>query len=321
MQDSIAVSVIVPIFNEAPNIEELCTRLFSTLDGMAGGWEVLAVDDGSSDASVECLRKMQAKEGRLCIVRLIRNFGQTPALYAGFSQARGQVVVSIDADLQNPPEEIPKVVEELGKGYDVVQGWRQSRQDTAFRRFASRGLNKLVSRVARVEIRDLGCGLKAFSRETVDRLCMFKHHARYLPAEIIWMGARIGEVRVEHNERKRGDSKYGIGTLLRLYFDLLVSITDLPLVAVNAAGWCLTILGALLWVWKTWAGRGHGIGMLAGLMLFVGGVQIVALGVLGQYLTRILRDVQQKPYYVIRDVLEQGAIAPNAGDDHGIGAD
>lgn len=303
------ISVVIPVFNEAPNLKELHERLVNVMEPLGRSFEIVAVDDGSSDGSLELLNEIRAVDPRLRIVRLSRNFGQTPAMYAGFANARGRVVVSIDADLQNPPEEIPKLIAKLDEGYDVVQGWREFRQDAVFRKAASRILNGIVSRATGVKIRDLGCGLKAYRREILDYMTQFTHHTRYVPAEFVWLGATIAEVNVEHRERASGDSKYGIFTLLRLNFDMIASVTSAPLRIIGLVGWLLSIvgfgMGLRIFTLRLMYGNFDPFATVAAIFFTLVGVQMIATGVMCEYMSRIFVETQNKPYYIIREVLEE----------------
>jgi undecaprenyl-phosphate 4-deoxy-4-formamido-L-arabinose transferase len=302
------ISVVIPVFNEAPNLKELYSRVVAALEPLKRTFEVVTVDDGSSDGSYEILAELQAADPRLRIVRLARNFGQTPALYAGFANVRGRIIVQLDADLQNPPEEIVKLIAKLDEGYDVVQGWRENRQDTGFRRYASKILNRIVSWATNVKIRDLGCGLKAFRREVIDRLAHFTHHSRYLPAELVWLGARIAEVKVEHRERAEGESKYSLWSLLRLNFDMIASVTTAPIKFVGMLGLLLALvgfgMGALIFAKRIIYGNFNQFVSIVAIFFVIAGLQMTALGLLCEYVSRIFIEAQNKPYYIIREVRE-----------------
>jgi len=302
------ISVVIPVFNEAPNLNELYSRVVATLEPLKRTFEVVTVDDGSSDGSYEILAELQAADPRLRIVRLARNFGQTPALYAGFANVRGRIIVQLDADLQNPPEEIVKLIAKLDEGYDVVQGWRENRQDTGFRRYASKILNRIVSWATNVKIRDLGCGLKAFRREVIDRLAHFTHHSRYLPAELVWLGARIAEVKVEHRERAEGESKYSLWSLLRLNFDMIASVTTAPIKFVGMLGLLLAFvgfgMGALIFAKRIIYGNFNQFVSVIAIFFVIAGLQMTATGLLCEYVSRIFIEAQNKPYYIIREVRE-----------------
>ncbi len=302
------ISIVVPVFNEAPNLERLVDEIVHAMEPMGRAFEIVTVDDGSRDNSFAVLATIREREPRLRVVGLARNFGQNPATYAGFAQARGRIVVTIDADLQNPPSEIPKLVEKLDEGFDVVQGWREQRQDSVLRRMASRAINGTVSKITGSEINDLGSGIKAYRREVIDRLCLSTHHARYLPAETAWLGVKVGEVKVAHRSRAAGESKYGLFALLRVNFDMIVSISTAPVKLVGTAGALISLIGfgmtvRILFLRLT-MGNFNELATVSALLFFLAGVQMVCISILCEYVSRIYVEVQQRPYYIVGSVLE-----------------
>jgi glycosyltransferase involved in cell wall biosynthesis len=222
MATQIPLSLVVPVFDEEPNLWPLHAEIRAALDPQGRDWEALYVDDGSRDGSLRALRELQAADRRVRIVQLKRNSGQTAALAAGFEHARGRVVVTLDADLQNDPADIPRLVEELGRGFDVVTGWRQRRHDGfLLRRLPSLLANRLIARVTGVRIHDTGCTLKAFRREAVRGLVLYSDQHRFLPALVAGAGGRVGELVVNHRPRRFGRSKYGLSRAGRVLLDLL----------------------------------------------------------------------------------------------------
>lgn len=303
-----AISVVIPIYNEEPNLRVVIARTVAAMEAIGRSFEIVAVDDGSHDGSPALLAELHRGEPRLRVVRLMRNFGQTPALYAGFAHVRGQYVLSLDADLQNPPEELGKLVAKLDEGNDVVQGWREVRQDSLFRRYASKALNRLVSWATNIHIRDLGCGLKGYRREVVDQMVKFSHHSRYVPAEIVWLGVRIAEVQVAHCERAGGESKYSIWTLLRLNFDMIASVTTAPIKLIGMAGWLFSIvgfgMGGLIFAKRIIYGSFNEFVTVTALFFTLAGVQMIATGLMCEYMSRIYIESQNKPYFVVKEVIE-----------------
>lgn len=302
------ISVVVPVYNEAPNLERLHGELVAALEPLGCGFEIIAVDDGSRDGSYEALRRIHAADPRVRVLRLVRNFGQNPALYAGFSRARGRIVVTIDADLQNPPAEIPKLLAKLEEGYDVVQGWRERRQDNPLRRAASGAVNAAVRRLTRTEIRDLGSGIKAYRREVIERLSMATHHARYLPAETAWLGVRVGDVKVAHRSRQAGESKYGLAALLRVNFDMIASISTAPVHLIGVVGALCSLIGfgmaAFILYLRLMHGNYNQLATVSALFFILAGVQMLCTSILCEYVSRIHVEVQRRPYYIVGETLE-----------------
>lgn len=302
------ISVVIPVYNELPNLDELLKRTVATMESLGRSFEILAVDDGSSDGTFEAMRAFREQDPRLRVVRLARNYGQTPALYAGFANVRGRLIVTLDADLQNPPEELTKIVATLDEGHDVVFGWREDRHDSLFRRGASKILNRIVSWLIGARIRDLGCGLKGLTRECVDRLNQLTHQSRYLPAEIMWLGVDLAEVRVDHRPRERGSSKYNIFDLLRLNFTIISSISTAPVKIVGAMGWLFSLagffMGIRIFLMRLWYGHYSDLASVTAIFFILAGIQLIATGMMCEYIARIFTEVQRKPYFTIREVLE-----------------
>ncbi len=309
MSESVpSISVVIPVFNEAETLQTLYARLVDTLEEFGRSFEIVTVDDGSTDASVQILKELRQQDARLRIVRFSRNFGQSPALYAGLEKARGQYVVMLDADLQNYPEDIPKLVARLDEGYDMVSGYRANRQDSLFRNGASRVLNWFIARVTGQPLRDYGCALKAFRRELVDGMNLLTHRSRYMPMDAAWLGGRVAEVEVRHTERSEGQSKYGLLKLIRTAFDLVTSISSAPLQFIGLVGWVFSFVGFAMAIRVAWLritqGDVNQMGSVIAIFFFLGGVQLIATGLMCEYVGRIYVEVQRKPYYVIQEEVE-----------------
>ncbi|MBL7648300.1 MAG: glycosyltransferase [Candidatus Hydrogenedentes bacterium] len=306
--DAPLLSVVIPVFNEVGTLEELFRRLTDTLSRQPGGYEIIAVDDGSTDGSRQALRDWHSRDPRIRVVFLSRNFGQSPALYAGFSRARGQYVAMMDADLQNYPEDIPRLVAKLEEGYDMVSGWRANRKDSFFRTGASKLLNRYINSVTRVALNDYGCALKAFRRELVDHMLSLTHRCRYLPVDAAALGGRVAEIEVRHDQRGHGESKYGLLKLVRTAFDLITSITAAPLQFIGLLGWFFALIGFCMslrvaYVRVTVGDLEH-MATVVAIFFFLSGCQMVATGVMCEYISRIYIEVQAKPYFVIQEELE-----------------
>ena len=231
------ISVVIPVFNEEDNLRELGERLVRTLTGMGRSFEIIFVDDGSTDGSWQLLTDLNGQYPQnIRALQFHRNFGQHQAIFAGFQASRGQVMVTLDADLQNPPEEIPRLVAKLDEGYDTVGGWRENRRDSIFRRLPSQLVNYVMSRVTGVKLRDYGCMLRAYRRSVVDSINQCHESSSFIPALANLFAHRVAEIPVGHAERERGKSKYGIIKLLRLNFDLMTGFSNLPIHLVGFMG-------------------------------------------------------------------------------------
>ena len=305
------VSMVVPIFNEAESLPELLRRCLTVGGSLGCDFELVLVDDGSTDTSAAMITAAAQREApRVVAVLLNRNYGQHAAVSAGLAQARGDVVVTLDGDLQNPPEEIPRLLEGIEAGCDIVSGVRKRRADSWFRVTASALMNHLMSKVTGVYTRDYGCMLRAYRRDIVDAVLACREHSSYVPALANSFAGHVSEIEVEHAERQVGRSKYRLWSLLNLYFDLLVSTTTAPLRLMSLAGSLLALLGVafgvLLLVLRLtqgpdWAAQGV-FTIFAVLFLFLG-VQLVGLGLLGEYIGRISRDVQARPRFLVQQVV------------------
>jgi undecaprenyl-phosphate 4-deoxy-4-formamido-L-arabinose transferase len=304
------LSVVVPVFNEQDNLPVLLIRLAAVLDGLGKPYEVVLVNDGSRDESLTILRAAAESDPHLVVIDFNRNYGQHAAVFAGFDAARGEIIVTIDADLQNPPEEIPKLVAKMEEGYDVVGSVREKRQDTLFRRLASRVVNRVTSMATGVHLSDYGCMLRAYRREVVKTLCASKEISTFIPVLADMFAGRVTEVGVAHAERLRGESKYSIWKLVRLQFDLMTSFSLWPLRATMAFGFFMA-LAAILVALVLIVGRiveGHewavsGVFTLFAVLFFFVGAILFSIGLLGEYVGRIYMEVRHRPRYVIRRVI------------------
>jgi undecaprenyl-phosphate 4-deoxy-4-formamido-L-arabinose transferase len=302
------LSVVIPVFNEAPTLADLHQRLALTLKETGRPWEIIFVDDGSTDRSADVLRALHAQDPAVHVVRFNRNYGQHAAVFAGMERARGEVVVTLDADLQNPPEEIPALLRRLDEGFDVVGGARVHRHDPWFRRAASRLVNGATSAIVGVRMTDYGCMLRAYRRPIVDQMVACQEISRFIPALANTFAASVAEVPVEHAPRRAGRSKYGLLSLLRLNMDLMTSFSLLPIQAVSLAGVLVAALGLgfalFLGLRRLLVGpEVEGVFTLFAILFFFVGLQILALGLIGEYVGRIYQEVRRRPRYVVSEIL------------------
>jgi undecaprenyl-phosphate 4-deoxy-4-formamido-L-arabinose transferase len=301
------LSVVIPIYNEAANLERLHERLQRTLAAMGQSHEVWYVDDGSTDGSLELLTRLSAGDVHVGVIELTRNFGQHAAVLAGFAAARGEIIVTLDGDLQNPPEEIPRLVAKLNEGYDVVGGRRETRQDPAFRKLASRAINELTSLTVGVKMHDYGCMLRAYRRAIVRQIIDCDERSSFIPALANSLARRTAEIEVQHADRFGGVSKYGLLKLMRLSFDLMTGFSLLPIQMVSLAGLIVAFLGigfgAFLLARRFFVGpEVEGVFTLFAILFVFIGLLILAVGLVGEYVGRIYLEVRRRPTYRIRAI-------------------
>ncbi|MGZ3634640.1 MAG: glycosyltransferase [Syntrophales bacterium] len=303
------ISLVIPVYNEEENLRSLMERIRPVMQGMGKPYEIVFVDDGSRDSSLSILKDLVG-EPEVKVVELVRNYGQHAAILAGFSVVRGDIVITLDADLQNPPEEIPKLVNEMEAGsYDVVGTIRKGRKDSMFRIIPSKIINIVARRITKVRMTDWGCMLRAYRRPVVDRMIACHEHATFIPALATFFGKRVTEIEVAHDERAGGTSNYPLRKLINLQFDLVSSFSDLPMkllmyggIFMALGGVCFGIFLAVarLMYGALWAAEGV-FTLFAILFIFVG-LQFFAFGIVGEYIGRIYREVRKRPEYVIEKV-------------------
>ena len=317
-QPDLDLSVVLPVYNEEDNIVEMHAEIDAAMKKMGRSYEIIFVNDGSSDHTLERLVEIQDADPNSVVVEFRRNFGQTAAMSAGFDLARGQVVVSMDSDRQNDPADIPMLVEKIEEGYDLVSGWRFDRQDGLFLRLIpSKIANKLISYTTDVKLHDYGCSLKAFRWELVKQLSMYGEMHRFIPAIASWVGARITEVKVNHRARTAGQSKYGISRTFRVILDLItvkfmMNSSSRPLQFFGAIGMVSTTLGVLIGLYLSIQRLFFSVSigdrpalLLAVLLIFIG-LQFITSGLLAEMMTRTYHESQDKPTYTIRRIYGRG---------------
>jgi len=321
------LTVVIPIKNEAPALEQLYRELTDTLTAWGRPYEIIFVDDGSTDDSFALLARLQARDDRLRIIRFRRNFGQTAAFAAGFAHARGRLIVTSDGDLQNDPRDIPNMIDTLDRGYDIVCGWRKNRKDSFFSRLLpSMIANRIISWATGVRLHDYGCSLKAFRAEVVKPLKLYGEMHRFLPAIASEQGVSIVEQVVNHRARPHGRSNYGLSRTVRVILDLLtvkflLSYSTRPLQIFGLVGLAMGSLGTAIAAYFTFVRVMGMLGVMAdqsignrpllllAILLIFTGVQLVTLGLLAELISRTYHESQDKPTYVIREVRESAAVS------------
>lgn len=309
------LSIVIPVYNEENTIKLLCHQVKNVLDRLEEGSEIIVVDDGSTDNTYNILKEVKDDIKELKVIRLRTNFGQTAALSAGFDNAQGKIIITIDADLQNDPNDVPKLLEKMKEGYDVISGWRRHRKDPWLtRKIPSYIANKIISWITGVNLHDYGCTLKAYRKEIIKDIQLYGQMHRFIPALAKWVGGRIGEVVVSHHPRKFGKSKYGIGRTIRVILDLitvkfLLSYLSSPIQIFGLIGLCSGILG-FIWTGYLVYQRlflliplGGRPALLLAIMLMFVGVQFISIGLLGELLIRTYYESQSKPIYAVKEIL------------------
>lgn len=316
--DRVDLSIVVPIYNEEESITHLYERVTAALANTALAYELILVDDGSSDRSFLLLKDIAGLDARVKVIRFRRNFGQTAAMAAGFDAASGRVVVPMDGDLQNDPTDIPKLLAKIDEGYDVVSGWRKDRQDTFInRKLPSMIANGLISRFTGVHLHDYGCTLKAYRREVLEGVNLYGEMHRFVPALASQVGAKVTELPVKHHPRMYGTSKYGISRTVRVVLDLmtvkfLLSYSTKPIQLFGKWGVYTLLAGFLsgattiyMKIFEHFSMNRNPLWILTVFLLFMG-IQFIVLGLLGELNARTYYEAQGKPIYVVREKLNLG---------------
>ena len=309
MDKELMVSLVIPAYNEEANLRRLMERLRPVMQQMGTEHEIVFVDDGSRDNTLSILKSFLIYP-EVRVVELTRNYGQHAAIFSGFSIVRGDIVITLDADLQNPPEEIPNLVRVMVEGdYDVVGTIRKERKDSVFRTLPSRMINAVARKITKVNMSDWGCMLRAYRKNIVDRMMTCREHSTFIPALATYFSKKVTEIAVVHEARHAGESHYSMRKLINLQFDLVSSFSDFPLKFIMYAGIGMAFLGvsfglvlgiARILYGATWAAQGV-FTLFAILFTFIG-FQFFALGVMGEYIGRIYREVRKRPEYMIERV-------------------
>jgi len=314
------ISIVIPVFNEAANLSELLVRCLKTCNRMDRVFEIILVDDGSTDGSRDMIEAASNHYPGVIGILLNRNYGQHSAIMAGFAQTKGDIIVTLDADLQNPPEEIIKLVQKAEEGFDVVGSVRVPRRDTLFRRAASQMVNKVVQMSTGITMHDYGCMLRAYRRHIVSAMMQCCERSTFIPVLANSFARHTAEVEVQHAERSAGDSKYSLWKLINLQFDLLTGMTTFPLRLLNVLGGIISLFGIgfglFLFIMRliygaAWAASGV-FTLFAILFIFIG-AQFLAMGLLGEYIGRIYSDVRARPRYFVERIVGESQLDAGVG--------
>ena len=304
---AVEVSIVIPAYNEEESLHKLFEELWPVMENLGRSFEVIFINDGSRDATMGILYDFYRLHPEMRVIDLGANFGQHMAIMAGFDHARGGKIITLDADLQNPPSEIPNILKQMDEGHDVVGTYRVGRRDPIFRKVASKFINKLTNRIAKLKIRDYGCMLRGYSRRIIDIINESHESTTFIPALAQKFAVNPIEIPVAHREREKGKSKYGIFQLIRLNFDLMTSFSLVPLQMVTMAGMVISILSFLLvcymFIRRFLLGpEVEGVFTLMAIQFLLTGITLFSLGITGEYLGRIYREVSRRPRYSIKKV-------------------
>lgn len=315
-KNDLDLSVVIPVFNESDNILPLMTKLNEVLTKTGQTYEIIMIDDGSRDDSFEVMKKLSTSYEKLKIIRLRRNFGQTSAFSAGFDLAKGNIIITMDADLQNDPADIEKLIQELDNGYDIVSGWRKKRADDYLtRRLPSQIANYIISMLTGVKLHDYGCSLKAYRCDVIKNIKLYGEMHRFIPAVASWMGVSVSEIEVNHAPRISGTSSYSLTRTIRVILDLiavkfLLGYSTKPIQIFGLFGIVSFLLGIIIACYLSFLKIFYGYHLsdrpllLLGALLIIFGVQLCSIGLIGELVVRTYYESVDKPTYVIREIID-----------------
>lgn len=303
--DNIKISVVLPVFNEAQNLEELYKRLSKVMEEIGKFYEIIFVDDGSYDNSLNIMQSFQERDEKVKVIALTRNFGQHAAVLTGFEYSKGEIIITMDSDLQNPPEEIPKLLDKLNEGYEVAAGWRITREDSLFRRITSFIVNKTVQWMTGVKLHDYGCMMRAYRRGVIENLKLCQESFRSTPVLVTWLGVSTGEVKISHAPRKSGKSQYNFFSLFRHNWDIITGFSIAPLQIISLMGFFMSIIGFAVGIYllilRIFFGNEFGVRSVVALIFFFFGILILGIGIIGEYIGRIYIETKRRPHYIIKN--------------------
>lgn len=315
-KEHLTLSIVVPVFNEEKNLPELYEEIKHSCEKLDLSYKIIFVDDGSWDSSFPVLRSIQKEDLKVKVIRLRKNFGQTAALSAGFDYAKGDIIITLDADLQNDPQDFALLIEKIREGYDIVSGWRKKRKDRLFtRRIPSAMANWLISRITHVKLHDFGCTLKAFRKEVIKNINLYGELHRFIPAIASNIGVSIAEVEVNHRPRKHGKSKYTVFRFVKVILDLLtvkflLSYSTRPLQIFGAFGLASGVIGGIIGLYLSYQRLILKVGisgrplLLLAILLIVIGIQFITLGLLAEIMVRTYHESVDKKIYFVREILD-----------------
>ena len=310
------ISIVIPVLDEEENIPVLYSELKKVMDALNKNYEIIFIDDGSKDKTFKILKGLQEKDKKVKIIKFRKNFGQTSAIQAGFDNANGKLIITMDADLQNDPGDIPELLDKINEGYDVVSGWRHNRKDPFFtKKIPSKISNWLAVKLTGVDIHDFGCTLKAYRKDSLEGIKLYGEMHRYIPALVAWSGFSVAEIKVKHHPRKYGKAKYGFQRLLKGFLDLInlkfwMQYSTRPLHLFGFLGICLFFAGFIVGIYLTIMKLFFGMGLsnrpilLLAVLLVVLGVQFIIFGFLGEIMVRVYYDKKDRKIYKIKEIIQ-----------------
>jgi undecaprenyl-phosphate 4-deoxy-4-formamido-L-arabinose transferase len=299
------ISIVIPVFNEEDNLDELNSRLSVVCESLDDNYEIIYVDDSSSDNSLEIIKKYCSSNEHIHYISFYRNFGQHAAVMAGFKYTCGEIIITLDADLQNPPEEIPKFLEKMKEGFDVVAGKRVNRKDKLSRIIPSYFINKFISSLTGVKLNDYGCMMRAYRRDIINKLLQYGEKSLYITAFTSWLSQNTIEIPIKHDSRFAGNSKYSLLSLLRQVFDLVTTYSLVPIQLIGIIGFVLFVVGIFLFLYlmyhRMFIAHLDPLTSFIAILIFLSGVILFSIGIVSEYLVRLYKEVRSIPLYILKE--------------------